>query len=139
MKSTIKDEWLVGEGEHEGHRLIARVNRGAQQIVGDGQYFFRVGIAVPFTSPQHDGMPNEKELQSLARIEDMIYDYFNAKHIGVLCIILTTQGMREFITYSASDNVAQLIEHLSQTFPAYDFQYYVEQDKDWSVYQYWAV
>lgn len=138
MTSNVKDEWTVGEGEHESHRLIARVNVGARQIVGSGQYTFRVGIAVPFKSSLHDGMPNEKELQSLARIEDMIYDYFSAKYTGVLCIILTTQGVREFITYSNSDDVAQLIEHLSQTFPAYEFQYYAEQDRDWSVYRYWA-
>lgn len=139
MESKIKDEWSVGEGEHEGHRLIARVNVGVRQIVGDGQYPFRAGIAIPFRSPQHDGMPGEEENQLFNRIEDTIYDYFSSKRSGMLCLIITTQGMKEFIAYSTSDDIAELIESLSQAFPAYNFQHYIERDEDWSVYQDWAM
>ena len=135
---SIKDEWQIGEGVHEGERLIARVNVGARDLIGDAQYPLRIGIAIPFQSPQKDGMPSKDENQLFGRIEDLIYDYFNGKHRGVPCLIITTHGMREFIVYATTDNVADLIGSLSQHFPAYDFQHYVEQDKDWDVYQYWA-
>jgi len=106
-------------------------------IVGDAHYPFRVGIAIQFKSPQKDGMPSQDEAQLFSRIEDLIYDYFDAKHTGVLCLVITTQGMREFIVYSITDAVADLTGSLSQHFPAYDTQHYVEQDREWDVYKQW--
>ena len=137
MKNEIKDEWRVGEGKYEGHRLILRQNVGARPAMGDARYSFRVGIAIPFQSPQKDGMPGEDELRLMERIEDLIYDYFDAKHMGVLCLVITTQGMREFITYSTTDDVADLIGSLLMHFPAYDIQHDVEQDKEWDAYKQW--
>lgn len=138
MKNTIEDKWQVGEGVYEGHRLVARVNVGARSLVGDGHYTLRIGIAVRFVSPESDGMPKAAEIKSLEGIEDMIHDYFTAKYTGVLCIILTTQGMREFIIYATADDIDKLIHSLSQRFPKYHFQCYSEPDTEWDVYQYWA-
>jgi len=82
-------------------------------------------------------MPNKDETQILNRIEDLIFDYFDAKHTGVPCLVLTTQGMREFISYLTTDDVDELIESLSLHFPKYDIQHYVEQDEKWEVYKQW--
>ena len=138
MKSNIKDEWFIAEGRHEGQRLLVRLNIGARPMVGDKQYPFKVGIAIQFKSPQADGMPNEDELQRFARIEDMLFNRFDVEHTGVLCIVITTGGMREFVIYSKIDNVSDMIEDVSLHFPTYDFQHYVEQDKNWDEFTYWT-
>lgn len=137
MKRDIEDLWNIGESQYGGHRLILRHNIGAQSMVGDGRYSFRVGIAIPFKSPQKDGMPGEDEIESMQHIEDMIYDYFHEGYKGVLCIIITTQGMKEFIIYSMTNDVAELITSLSQHFRLYDIQHYVEQDEEWNTYRQW--
>lgn len=137
MARSIKEAWNISEGQYEGRRIIVRQNVEARPIVGNDRYPFRVGIAIPFISPQKDGMPNEDEIIVLERIEDLIYDYFQAKHTGILCIVITTQGMREFIVYSAINRITDLTGSLSRHFPRYDIQHYVEQDKEWDVYRQW--
>lgn|GEM_PF-7122709 len=63
----------------------------------------------PLQGPsKKDGMPGEDEISLLNRMEDLICDYLGAKHTGVLCLVLTTQGMRESIIYLATEGGAEL-------------------------------
>ena len=137
MKHKVKDAWNIAEGMYGGHRIIVRQNVGARPIAGNGHYPFRAGIAIPFRSPQKDGTPSKYDITILERIEDLIYDYFDTGHTGVLCLVLTTQGMREFIVYSTTDDIADLTGSLSQHFRQYDIQHYAEPDKDWDVFKQW--
>ncbi|HSW65688.1 MAG TPA: DUF695 domain-containing protein [Bacillota bacterium] len=135
---STKDEWLVGEGEYEGHRLLVRRNVGAEPMAGNARYPFKVGIAIPFLAPQKDGMPGKDELQLFGRIEDLVYDFFDAKRRGILCLVIITRGMREFVIYSQIDDITELIDALAGHFPAYDFQHIIEQDEHWDEYMRWA-
>lgn len=137
MKSGIKDEWLIAEGYHEGQRLIVRINVGLRPLIGNSQYPFRVGIAIPFAAPQADGMPSEDELTRYARIEDMLVSRFDVDQTGILCAVITTQGMREFVVYSKTDKASDIIEDVSLHFPDYDFQRIVEEDMNWDEFVYW--
>ena len=138
MSSAIKDEWLTAEGRHEGQRLIVRLNTGVGSLVAHKKYPFRIGIAIPFNSPQENGLPNKDELQRFERIEDTIFNRFQVDETAVLCAILTTNGMREFILYSQIDDISTMLEDVSSHFSEYNFQRNVEQDADWQEYAYWA-
>jgi len=138
MKSKTNDDWIIAEGLHEGQRLVVRMNIGARPLIDSERYPYKVGIAIPFKSPLSDGMPNEVEIQRYARIEDTIVNRFEVDHAGVPCIVITTQGMREFVVYSKTDNVSDIIEDASLHFPEYDFQHIVEYDKNWDEFRYWS-
>jgi len=51
MKNDIEEAWNISEGRYEGHRLLVRQNVGARSIIGNAQYPFRLGIAIPLTAP----------------------------------------------------------------------------------------
>jgi hypothetical protein len=136
-ENTNKDEWIIAEGQHEGKRLIVRLNVGAEHIANDKRYPFRIGIAIPFKSPSADGMPKEDELLLFGRIEDMIVDRFSVDQVGILCVAITTHGMRELVIYSKTNDVKQMMEDICTHFPEYDFQHYAKQDRKWDEFNYW--
>ena len=137
MKHKIKDDWTIAQGSDQGARLMVRLNEGARPIMGNKQYPFRVGIVVPFKSPNADGTPSVDEFRHLDGIEDMVIDRFSAGHTGVLCVIVTTGGTQQFVIYCKTDNVSQIIKDLSVQFPDYNIQHYVKQDKNWDEFKYW--
>ncbi|HYH75616.1 MAG TPA: DUF695 domain-containing protein [Candidatus Saccharimonadales bacterium] len=137
MKNDYQEAWTVSEGKYDGHRITVRKNVGARSLCGDAAYPFRLGIAIPFLDPQKDGMPLKGENEIYNRIEDLICDYFEPHNSGVLCLVLTTQGMKEFILYTNTDKLVDLIGSLKIHFSEYDIQHYVEQDTEWEVYGQW--
>ena len=138
MKNKAKDQWTIAQGREEGMRLMLRLNESVGPLAGNQQYSFRVSIVVPFKSPNADGTPKVDEFKHLDGIEDTIIDRFNAKQTGVLCIIVTTQGMQQFVIYSKTDNVGQIIKDIALHFPEYNFKHSVEQDKNWDQYKHWV-
>jgi len=136
MRKHPKDEWIVGEGIHEGDRIIARINIGLQRMIGDIHYPFRAGISITFKNPQYDGMPLAAELDIFADIENIIVDYFTAEQKGMLCAVTSTQGAREFVVYSDSEDISRVLRTVSKKFPEYELRYYIELDKEWNEYQY---
>lgn len=137
MTSEIENQWQVSEGEYNGSPLIVRINTGVQKMAKNGEYSFRIGIAVPVIKPQKNGLPNRDENKTLAQIEDVIVQNISAEKSGLLCIVITTQGMREFVCYMKDSSVEDLITLLRSSFTDYIFQTYTQEDSDWSGYYEW--
>lgn len=123
------------QGGKEGKPLIVRLNTGVQSIIGNKLYPFRIGIAIPLTKPQENGLPIGEENLFFNQIEDEIVAYFGKEQRGFVCAIVTTSGMKEYMTYSKTDDIKNLIETLKLKFPGYDFQNYVEKDEHWDGYK----
>jgi hypothetical protein len=97
---VVEDAWQVHETVHDGHRLVIRGNAGAKPLVASKDYGIKVGLAVPFNEPQHDGMPTSSEMAQLEVVEEAIVSGL-AGH-AVLVAVLTTNGMREFVAYTGN-------------------------------------
>jgi hypothetical protein len=130
--------WQVSQGQHQGSPLIARVNTWAKEILGHPEFPYRVGIAVPFLSPQADGLPTKEENFGFNEIEDEIFDLFQKDNEAIVCVIITTSGMREFLIYSSTKEVDEKVNQLKSKFSKYDFQSYVQEDKKWDGYKEWV-
>ena len=107
-------------------------------MTGHPEFPYRVGIAVPFLLPQSDGLPNGEENFDFNEIEDTMFDLFQKDNEAIVCAIITTGGMREFVIYSSSNKIVDKVKQLKSKFSKYDFQNYVSEDKKWDGYKEWA-
>jgi len=133
--ATIKDQWSVFQGNHDGMPSFFRLNTGVESMIGDRAYSFRIGIAVPLKRPQENGLPSEEENVYVNQIEDEIFTFFDKELRGFVCVIIATGGMKEFMMYSKIENIEELIGELKSKFPEYDFQHYVVKDENWDGYK----
>ena len=80
--------WTVAQGERDAKPLILRMNEEAP-TVGRGRFPFRFGVAGRCRKPRSDGLPGERDLEPLARIEDAV-ERALPDDGGVLAFVVTT-------------------------------------------------
>jgi hypothetical protein len=130
------ERWAIFQGEYDGKPLIARINRSAKRYTRGKAYPYQVGCAVPFHQAAANGMPSESELADLAVLEDALRAELEANGKSFLVLVITTNGMREFVFYTSD---AQFVEEqckkVGDTVSSHDFQLIIQHDPNWSVYQ----
>lgn len=129
--------WQVSQGQHQGNPLFVRVNTWAKEILGHPEFPYRVGIAVPFLSPQADGLPTKEENFDFNEIEDEIFNLFQKENEAIVCVIIITSGMCEFLICSSNREIDEKVNQLKSKFSKYNFQNYVSEDKKWDGYKEW--
>ena len=128
-----EDRWAVAQGENDGKPMIVRVNSSAKDYAGHPELPVRLGIAVPLHAPRPDGLPNEAESEQLGDIEDRLFDTVGTT--GRIVLIITTSGMREFVSYvRSSDVAAQVAQSLQVATSTHEVQHYAESDPKWGLY-----
>jgi hypothetical protein len=130
----MEDTWSVIEGDYEGRPMIARFRTGAKHLAGRPPYGIQIGVAVPFLAATDDGLPGSSEVRQLAAFEDELIRLAGDR--GLFVGAITTNGMREFVLYTASpDWIAQFHEGLRASLPDHDVQVIAHEDRHWSVYR----
>lgn len=133
---NITDQWLILDGENAGYPMIIRLNTGVKEIVGHPLFPYRIGIAIPLKHPQENGLPIHEEQQYFYQIEEEIYNLFQNNDEAFVCILITTSNFKEYVMYSKTNQkIKQKIHALKSKFPEYDFQHYVQKDKNWDMYK----
>jgi hypothetical protein len=133
---NVEDSWTVCEGKYNGKPLIARVNIGLQPLVADSRYQHRIGVAVPFKSPEADGFPSGEESWKISEIEDLLAGELELHHESLFAVVITTNGMREFVFYTSDPQAAERkLTALAERIDSYQVQRLIEPDTDWSVYR----
>ena len=129
-----EDQWMVAQGEHDGRPMLVRVNTSAKAYAGHPGLPVRLGIAVPFHAPRADGMPEKAESQQLGAIEDRVFEVLGTG--GRVVLVITTGGMREFVSYVRSREIAaELAQAVKAATTTHEVQHYVDDDPAWKVYQ----
>ncbi len=128
-----EDFWSVASGKYEGKPIVIRRNTTARTYARHPDLPFRLGIAVPLHNPDADGLAQGDEVEQLHEIEDRLEVALGA--FGRKVVVISTDGMREFISYVRS---APLAERVASTVRAatatHEVQHYVEPDPQWSAY-----
>lgn len=92
-----------------------------------------VFLKVFMRSPRTDGLSSDEEYQTLALIEDaaaLAAETAGMRYVGRQ----TTDGFRDFVFYSASDEVEEILVEVMDDFPGYKFETGVRPDSEWAVY-----
>jgi hypothetical protein len=131
-----EDKWTLLKGTHEGKPMWVRRNDSALSLKGHADYGHRVGVAVPLVSCNEDGLPTEKEFETLDPLETAIAGALESKNDALQVLAITTNSMRELIFYTRipAETEGRLNEVRSQ-FPQRQVQSYVARDKNWDVYE----
>lgn len=114
--------------------MFVRVNSSAKHYAGHPDLSIRLGIAIPCHAPNEHGLPTRAESKQLHEIEDGLFDALGAS--GRVVLIITTGGMREFVSYVRSSHLAEHVaSQLRAATATHEVQHYVESDPTWAVYR----
>ena len=134
LGATSSDTWEVVTGKYQGKPIIVRFDRALERSVGDPGHPYQVGIAVPLLHPGPQGFPKDEELPALREIEESIVTLFQPAEDHLLAMVISTNGMREFVIYS-SDKARERFDALRQRSAGHVPQFMVHEDKAWTVYK----
>ena len=110
----------------------SRLSAGARP--GDPQLSTRLGIAVPLKAPDERGFPHGSEFGELDAIEERIVGALRATGGGRLVLVITTAGMREFVSYVRSPAAGEAaVAQVRSSTATHEVQHYTEPDAEWTV------
>lgn len=125
--------WAVCQGENNGQPMFVRVNNAAKPFSGHPQLSIRFGIAVPLHDPNEHGLPSEAEMEELSEIEEHLFEAVSNQ--GIVVLIITTSGMREFVVYLRSTKDAEAVfDRVRQITSTHDIQHYAQPDPKWELF-----
>src|SRR5579863_3814970 len=92
-----------------------------------------LGVFVKQKLSRPDGLPQKKEADFLARLEDVLVKAVNAFG-GIFVGRVTTNGRRDFIFYGPSDaGFERVVAEVMSLFTP-DFRTLIQQDPEWKLY-----
>lgn len=128
-----EDRWSLAQGENNGRPMIVRVNSSAKDYTGHPELPIRLGIAIPLHAPNEYGFPGEVESEQLGDIEDRLFEAIGSS--GRVVLIITTSGMREFVSYVRSPEVAkQVVQSVQTGTTTHQVQHYAQADAKWELF-----
>jgi hypothetical protein len=133
---VIGDEWGILEGENQGNPMFIRKNYWCDRLVGNDNWPLRAGIAFRLLNPDGRGLPTNKEATDLWALEDTIFEELQNDTFGIITIIITTSGFREFVLYvKDAEAFKSRVEIIQKQHENYQLTTYVELDPTWELYQ----
>lgn len=131
-----KSKWSILTGQEFEKPIIVRRNNSVQQYAENSAFIYRVGITVLLLKPNEVGLPSKEEVESLNQIEDELTNQLEKEGKSIQVLVITTGGMREFVYYSRNSKfIEQVIYNTRKKFPSHEIQFYVKEDKEWSIYK----
>ncbi|BDD84230.1 hypothetical protein TPB0596_39930 [Tsukamurella pulmonis] len=133
--ADYSDEWAVMRGDYNDNPLFVRIRTSLSDAVGHPDYPVQVGVAVPLTHPDENGLPTSVESEQLTGIEDALVHSLTG--LAELAAVLTTSGMREFVFYApeaAPDVICERVTGLSTSCASHTLQLSIQHDPSWNVF-----
>lgn len=121
--------------DHEEFTII-RLNLTGEELAGHPMYAYRVGVAVPISNPARNDLPDHAAYEALCRIEDLLLDAIEGDQQGLMIMVMTMSGFREYTFYTrAPDAVPAALAEVADKAEPYEIQFYVEHDAQWEFYE----
>ncbi len=126
--------WGIYKGNMDGKSYSMRVNDVDYKDMSKN-YFYKVGIAVPFNWTTETGMPSRVELESLNGIEDYLFKVIRSDK-DIMVAVVTGNNVEEFIFYTSDpESFAELYKKKIQSYITdHKSQFYYKEDKNWDTY-----
>ena len=139
IEHPSKSKWSILQGQDNEKPIFVRRNDSAKQLSSNSEFDYRVGVAIPLLAPNKFGLPSNDEMESLNKIESELSIQLEKGKNSLLVLSITTNGMREFVFYTRDSRmIEKIINDVRNKFSSHEIQFYIEKDKDWSVYKQFA-
>lgn len=128
-------KWSIGETTDNGQPFFIRFNTTAKDLCYKDAFPIRVGFAIPLRASSGLGLPEDDETDELRVIEHLICDLVYKKSSGILVLVLTNDGVREYIFYvEPNTDIKTIHEHLLSNVKTHEVQCMAVKDPDWDIY-----
>ena len=128
----------VVEGELDGRLAWIRIQSGIE-IADRDSLPHRLTIRWEYPDNGADGMPPEELQDRFRALEDALADALRADESGVLSLIITTSGAREWhVHFSESEAIQQSVNAAFAELPEMPISLSGKADPEWSEYSYFA-
>jgi len=125
--------WTVARGEYEGRPMFVRLDTSARGSAIRRELPTRLGIAIPLKNPDERGLPRTEEFAELDAIEDNLVAALRVHGEGRMVLVLTTGGMREFVSYVRTPEAGvAAADQVRTATSTHQVQHYTQQDPEWS-------
>lgn len=134
--SEYPDVWGLAQAEREGKPLFLRYRKGLEDAVGHSDYPFQIGVAVPLLDPTEDGLTKDVEAKELQKFEEKLDDVLSENSEGVEALIITYNGMREFVFY-VKERKPEYYQQKVESIDAGNHkpQFMIQPDQKWETFQ----
>ncbi len=133
--TSSTDLWLVSQAKVDGKPALIRRNESARELAGKDGRKHQAGILIKLLDPNVAQLPGKDEADRLDAIERALADEFGA-HGGTEALVLTSQGVRQYIFYTSDkDAVDGIVLRVQKRFPEHKLERYVTYDPKWRFYQ----
>lgn len=135
------DTWSIFQGDRDKKPIFVRLRDGLSKAQGHNNFPFQIGIAVRLANPTPDGMITELESKKLEIIEDQLEQVLTKNKEAVLALIITFNGMREFVFYASKwepEYFEQMVRALNNQHKEYQLQFIMQEDKNWNTFREFA-
>ncbi len=134
--SQYPDTWTIGQAVREGKPIFIRTRSGLNDAVGHPNYPFQIGVAVPLLTPTKDGLTTNEEAEVLGKIEDNLNQTLSQKSEAVEAMVITTNGMREFMFYASEWKPEYFEKEVKSVEPmGHELQFMMQHDPKWKTFQ----
>jgi len=127
--------WNVAEGKRNGLVSLIRYRPDLKEHLGHADYARRLVIMWDYET-NSSGMPSTNQLDEMRLFEDLIVEALDPDKSGILVLILTNAGVREWHFYIRDVNdVGNKINHALTSYPDLPISMQVEDDAEWGELQ----
>lgn len=129
------EPWAVVEGQVDGKPIFIRHAVSLDKRVIPAEYPYAASISVPYKADS-TGMPQERTVfQELNNVEDMLAAQLENKQRSLFAGVVTNEGVRTFIFYTADPKAVTSIVRSLQKGTETKLNLDITLDKDWKLYR----
>lgn len=136
MSASTEEPWILATGSSGDAPLVCRLRTRPPSDEERAQYPLLVMIRWAFEpEDEDDALPDEEELESMAELESTLHASMIAQGWGIIAVVLTTGGVREWRIYTQDfERFQQGLNDALEGQPRYPLEFDTFEDPAWQAY-----
>ena len=133
-KKRVGDAWVIAEG-YEDLPILYRLRKCVPEGILIKDYPFLLSILWEYETDNPSGMPSN-EINKLQSSFENALDQMNSSGSGIMMLVVTGNGRREWVWYVNDPQVwLQILHECLQGHPAYPLDIQQSEDPEWETWK----
>lgn len=128
------DTWSLAEGEMDDHTMFLRFRTTITKKLNLSAFPKAIHIFWDYKS-ENNGMPSSILSKNMEEFENRITDALEGDQSGILTVIKTYQGTRQWLFYTTNtENFSDKLHNMPQNKDPYPIEIEAENDEEWEYF-----